>query len=97
MEEYFELDHAEFVPVANLSILLAHAHASLRFRPHLVVMTTNVNKIYRAIELALSNRDLHRFVWKKNPDTPLMDSRAKFGIFALSFAANMAVNEMPMT
>jgi len=37
----------------------------LRFRSHRIALTADVSKMYRAIELAPSDRDLHRFVWRK--------------------------------
>ena len=37
----------------------------LRFHSHRIALTADVSKMYRAIELAPSDRDLHRFVWRK--------------------------------
>ena len=68
----------------------------LRFRFHRVALTTDVSKMYRAIELIESDRDLHRFVWRENPDGPLRDhrmTRVTFGVSASSFAANMSVKQ----
>ena len=52
--------------------------------------------MYRAIELTKSDRDLHQFVWRKNPKDPLLDyrmTRVTFGVSASSFAANMSVKQ----
>ena len=52
--------------------------------------------MYRAVELTKRDRNLHRFVWRSNPDTPLTDycmTRVTFGVSASSFAANMAVKQ----
>ena len=52
--------------------------------------------MYQAIELALSDQDLHRFVWRQSPDQPLQDyrmTRVTFGVSASSFAANMSVKQ----
>lgn len=52
--------------------------------------------MYRAVELTPADRDLHRFVWRKQPDEPIRDfrmTRATFGISAPCFAANMAVKQ----
>ena len=38
----------------------------LKFRIHRVALTTDVSKMYRAVNLAMSDRDLHRFVWRKS-------------------------------
>ena len=68
----------------------------LRFRFHRVALTTDVSRMYRAIELTSSDRDLHRFVWRHNPDEPLRDyrmTRVTFGVSASSFAANMSVKQ----
>ena len=68
----------------------------LRFRLHRVALTADVSKMYRAIELAPSDRDFHRFLWRKNVKDPLQDyrmTRVTFGVSASSFAANMAVKQ----
>lgn len=61
---------------------------------HRIGLTTDVSKMYRAIELAPSDKDLHRFVWRSDPNQVLKDyrmTRATFGVSASCFAANMAV------
>ena len=145
MEEYFEMGHAEAVPIADLqkspkevfylpmhvvrkeqstttkvrAVFDASAKSStgislndtllvgptvhaplldvlLRFRTHRVALTTDVGKMYRAVNLALPDRDLHRFVWRKSPSDSLVDyrmTRVTFGVSASSFAANMAVQQ----
>ena len=68
----------------------------LRFRMHRVAMTADVSKMYRAIELAPDDRDLHRFVWRSDPAEPLKDfrmTRLTFGVSASSFAANMSLRQ----
>ena len=45
----------------------------LRFRLHRVALTTDVSKMYRAVELIPPDRDLHRFVWRMTPDELLLD------------------------
>lgn len=50
--------------------------------------------MYRAIELVKTDRDLHRFVWRRKPENTLQDyrmTRLTFGVSASCFAANMAV------
>ena len=42
----------------------------LRFRLQRVALTADIRKMYRAVELAHSDRDLHRFVWRKNVKEP---------------------------
>ena len=68
----------------------------LRFCSYLVAHTADVSKMYRAVELTRSDRDLHRFVWRSDPNAPLTDyrmTRVTFGVSASSFAANMAVRQ----
>ena len=65
----------------------------LRFRHHRIALTTDVSKMYRAI---LLDRDLHRFVWRKESDQPLQDyrmTRLTFSVLSSSFIANMAVKQ----
>ena len=71
----------------------------LRFRLHRIALTADVSKMYRAIELVEYDRDLHRFVWRSNPNEPLKDyrmTRVTFGVSASSFAANMSVKRNAM-
>lgn len=66
----------------------------LQFCSYPVALTADIRKMYQAIELSESDRDLHRFVWRSNPNAPLTDyrmTRITFGISAFSFTANMAV------
>ena len=68
----------------------------LRLRFHCVVLTTDVSKMYRAIELIEPDRNLHRFVWRQTTDDPLRDyrmTRVTFSVFASAFAANMSVKQ----
>ena len=68
----------------------------LRFRTHRVALTTDLGKMYRAVELTPADRNLHRFVWRNNPKDPLLVyrmTRVTFGVSASSFAANMAVKQ----
>ena len=67
--------------------------ALLRFRIHPVALTADVTKMYRAVELTLEDRDLHRFIWRRQEES-LRDYRMKrstFGVSASCFAANVAV------
>ena len=144
VQEYFDMEHAELIPVADLQkpandvfYLPMHAvrkedstttklrvvfdasaksatglslndllvgptvHPTLidvllRFRFHRVALTADVSKMYRAVELTPSDRDLHRFVWRADPNQPLRDyrmTRLTFGVSASSFAANMAMKQ----
>ena len=68
----------------------------LKFRMHKVVLTTNISKMYREVQLMESDKDFHRFVWREDQNQPLCDyrmNRATFGVAASCFAANMAVQK----
>lgn len=40
---------------------------------HHIALTADVSKMYRAIELVPSNRDVHRFVWRLEQSQTLRD------------------------
>ena len=68
----------------------------IRFRMHRVALTTDVSRMYRAVLLTESDRDLHRFVWQEHMHEPLKDfrmTRLTFGVSASSFIANMCVRQ----
>ena len=68
----------------------------LRFRRNRVAITADVSKMYRAIELAPADKDLHRFVWRSSSSAPLLDyrmTRVIFGVSASSFVANMSLKQ----
>ena len=68
----------------------------LRFRSHKVALTADVSRMYRAVLLHKDQRDLHRFVWRGDPQQSLQDyrmTRLTFGVCASSFAANMAMRQ----
>ena len=59
-----------------------------------MALTTDVSRMYRAVQLTDSDKDLHRLIWRRNPDEPLQDyrmTRITFGVSASSFAANVSV------
>lgn len=68
----------------------------LRFRRHRVALTADVSRMYRAIALIDSDKDLHRFVWRNSMQETLKDfrmTRVTFGVSASSFVANMCVKQ----
>ena len=59
-------------------------------------MITDISQMYRAILLTEPDKDLHRFVWRDNPNGQLRDyrmTRLTFGISASSFIANMCMKQ----
>ena len=68
----------------------------IRFRLHRIALTTDVSRIYRAILLDETDKDLHRFVWRSCSTEPLKHyrmTRVTFGVATSSYAANMAVKQ----
>ena len=68
----------------------------LRFTLHQVALTADVSKMYRAVKLSQSDKDMHRFVWRSQPNESLKEyrmTRVTFGVSASSSAANMAVKQ----
>ena len=68
----------------------------LCFRLHRIALTTDISKMYCAIELALTDHDYHRFVWRKSPKDPILDyrmTRVTFGVSASSFILNIAIKQ----
>ena len=62
----------------------------IRFRSFKIAVSSDISKMYRAVELSPSDRDLHRFVWRRDSSTPLFDyrmTRITFGVAASAFAA----------
>ncbi len=47
----------------------------LRFWLHRVALIADVRKMYRAIKLVESDKDLHRFLWRRNPNDDIIDYR----------------------
>lgn len=59
----------------------------LRYRFHRIALTADVSKMYRAIELTQSDKDLHRFIWRGTPEEPPQDycmTRVTFGVSSSS-------------
>ena len=89
------------VSLNNLLLVGPTVHSSLvdvliRFRLHRIALTTDVSRMYRMVLLEESDKDLHRFVWKRGPFEPLRDyrmTRVTFGVAASSYAANMAIKQ----
>ena len=62
----------------------------IKFRSYPVALTADVAKMYREVELAPEDRDLHRFIWKPTPEEPIQDywmTRVTFGVSASPYLA----------
>ena len=45
----------------------------IRFRSRRVALIADISRMYRAVLLAESDKDLHRFIWRNDPKAPLQD------------------------
>lgn len=59
-----------------------------RFRLHRIALTSDISKIYRAVELTISDKYFDHIVWCNDHSESL---RAACDVSALCYAANMAV------
>ena len=62
----------------------------LQFRTHSIAISTDISKMYRAVHLNPSDRDLHRFLWREDPQCPIKDyrmTRVTFGVTASPYLA----------
>ena len=74
----------------NLDVIL------LRFSTYQIAVTADISKMYRAVELSPTNRDLHRFLWRATPDDPICDyrmTRVTFGVSASPYLAVKALHQ----
>ena len=62
----------------------------LKFRTYPIALNADISKMYREVGLCAADKDLHRFVWKENPASPIKDyrmTRVTFGVSASPFLA----------
>ena len=60
----------------------------IKFRVHLIAMSADISQMFRQIELLENDRDLHRFLFRENPDEPVQDwcmKRLTFGVTSSPF------------
>ena len=68
----------------------------IRFRSYPVVVSADISKMYRAVELSPPDHDLHRFVWRPDQTSELQDfrmTRVTFGVAASPYAAVQALQQ----
>ena len=68
----------------------------LLFRSYPIAISGDISKMYRAVEMAPGDRDLHRFVWRADHTSQLADyrmTRVTFGVAASPFAAVRALQQ----
>ena len=62
----------------------------IKFRSYNIALNADISKMYREVKLCPADKDLHRFVWRENPEEPLKDyrmTRVTFGVSASPFLA----------
>ena len=62
----------------------------IKFRTYPIALNADISKMYREIKLCPADKDLHRFVWRDDPASPLKDyrmTRVTFGVSASPFLA----------
>ena len=45
----------------------------LRFRQFKIALTSDVSRMYRAVRIPDNQKDLHRFLWREDPEESIMD------------------------
>ena len=69
----------------------------LRFRTYPVALTADISKMYRVVEFAEPDKDLHRFVWRAQPSDTVTDyrmTRVTFGVATAPYLAIKALQQM---
>ena len=60
----------------------------MHFRTYKVVLTTDISKMYREIQLEESDQDYHRFLWRRSASKRLPHEESHIW---WRFAANMSI------
>ena len=69
----------------------------IKFRSYPIALNADVGKMFREIKLSEQDKDLHRFVWRKNPSESLKDyrmNRVTFGISSSPFLAIRTLHQV---
>ena len=69
----------------------------LKFRSYNIALNADISKMYREVQLCPEDRDLHRFVWREDPASPLKDYRMKRVTFGVSASPFLAVRTLHQT
>ena len=73
------------------------AHILIKFRSYPVALTADVAKMYREVELAPEDRDLHRFIWRPTTEEPIQDYRMTRVTFGVSASPYLAIRTLQQT
>ena len=69
----------------------------LKFRTYPIAITADVSKMYREVELAVQDRDLHLFLWRPTPQQAIQDYRMTRVTFGVSASPYLAVRTLQQT
>ena len=69
----------------------------LKFRLYPVAITADVSKMYQEVELSVSDRDFHRFLWRSAPEGVISDYRMTRVTFGVSASPYLAVGTLQQT
>ena len=75
----------------NLSTIL------MKFRTYPIAISADISKMYREVELAEADRDLHRFLWRPTPKDVIQDYRMTRVTFGVSASPYLAVRTLQQT
>ena len=66
----------------------------IKFRSYKVAVTADISKMYREVSLSLSDRNLHRFLWRPSPSDEILDYRMTRVTFGISSSPYLAVRTL---
>ena len=69
----------------------------MKFRCYPIALNADVSKMYREVLLCPSDKDLHRFIWRASPSTPLLEYRMCRVTFGVSASPHLAVRTLQQT
>ena len=69
----------------------------LKFRTYRVALTGDISKMYREVMLSPPDRQLHRFLWRPQPDQPVLDYCMNWVTFGVASSPYLAVRTLQQT
>ena len=69
----------------------------IKFRCYSVALNADISKMYREVQLSATDKDLHRFVWREDPSSPVKDYRMTRVTFGVSASPFLAVRTLQQT
>ena len=69
----------------------------MQFRSYPIALSADIAKMYRAIQLSATDKDLHRFLWRPTPDVSIQTYRMKRVTFGISASPYLAIRTLQQT